>query len=248
MLFTRMTCNAEIINGINVIWKENTTEQEKEVITNILLNMVYVDGGTFVMGEDDCRINECKPAHKETVNSFKINKYEVTQKEYETIMGRNPSACKGENNPVDEVSWFDCQNFIKRINTIASINLRLPTEAEWEFAARGGNKSKGYKYSGSDYLNDVSWNLSNINYLDFHGSKPIGLLEPNELGLYDMSGNIMEIMGDRWRENYETNFFWDSKVALKGGCWQYKAGFQPWWRADFGKINTSDKIGFRLAM
>lgn len=163
------------------------------VIQNLIANMVYVEGGTFMMGDKDN-----KPKHKVTISSFAIGKYEVTQKEWETVMGYNPSYFPGDNKPVDGVSWNDCQAFINQLNNITGAKFRLPTEAEWEFSARGGNLSKGYKFSGSDELNVVAWNVKN----SANTTHDIGTKSPNELGLYDMSGNVTEWCSDWYDGSY----------------------------------------------
>jgi len=156
--------------------------------------MVLVEGGAFTMGED-------KEAHKVTLSSFYIGKYEVTQALWKAIMGNNPSHFKGNNLPVETVSWDDVQEFIKKLNAKTGKQYRLPTEAEWEYAARGGNKSKGYKYSGSNNPDEVAWyntsfdTTTPIDHRKIH-THPIGTKKPNELGIYDMSGNVMEWCND----------------------------------------------------
>ena len=129
-----------------------------------------------------------KPAHEVTVSSFSIGKYEVTQKEWQAVMGTNSCIFRGAKRPVDLVSWIDCQEFIRKLNALTGKKFRLPTEAEWEYAARGGNKSRGYKYAGSDNIDDVAWYEGNSPY----NTHDVGLKKPNELGLYDMSGNVQE--------------------------------------------------------
>ncbi len=128
------------------------------VIQNLINNMVYVEGGSFMMGSDDSEaLKNEKPVHQETVKSFSIGKYEVTQKEWIAVMGNNPSSVKGDNLPVFDVSWNECQEFIRKLNLLTGMNFRLPTEEEWEYASKGGKRSKGYKYSGSDEISDVAW-------------------------------------------------------------------------------------------
>ena len=163
--------------------------------------MVYVSGGTFTMGAtseqgSDAHDNE-KPVHSVTLSSFYICKYEVTQALWEAVMGSNPSNLKGDDLPVETVSWDDCQTFIRKLNALTGKNFRLPTEAEWEFAARGGNHSRGYKYAGSNNNNTVAW------YFVSSELKPhaVGTNSPNELGLYDMSGNVWEWCQD-WYGSY----------------------------------------------
>ena len=159
-------------------------------------DMILVEGGTFTMGctdelSDDCFAEE-KPSHKVTLSSFYIGKYEVTQKEWFAAMGKNSSHYKGDNLPVETVSWHDIQLFIQRLNTATGKKYRLPTEAEWEYAARGGKLSEGYKYSGGDNLNDVAWHYGNCSST----THLVGTKKPNELGICDMSGNVFEFCSD----------------------------------------------------
>ena len=163
--------------------------------------MVFVEGGTFTMGATPEQGNYefvglSKPTHSVTLHSYYIGKYEVTQELWESVMGDNPSYFKGENYPVNFVSWNDCQEFIYELNQKTGRNYRLPTEAEWEFAARGGKKSRGYKYSGSNTINSVGW-------YNTVAPKPVGLKNANELGIYDMSGNVSEWCED-WYDNYSS--------------------------------------------
>ena len=160
--------------------------------------MVFVEGGTFIMGctDDECISNEY-PQHQVTLSSFKIAKYPVTQLQWEAVMGSNASGNKGENLPVKYITWHDAQAFITKLNTLTDKNYRLPTEAEWEYAARGGNKSKGYKYSGSDNIDEVAWYSGNSE----NKAHPVGTKKPNELDIYDMSGNVYEWCND-WAGAY----------------------------------------------
>ena len=194
-------------------------------LNKLINNMVYVSGGTFTMGGtseqgSDAESDE-KPTHSVTLSSYYICKYEVTQALWRAVMGSNPSNFKGDNLPVECVSWNDCQTFINRLNSYTGRNFRLPTEAEWEFAARGGNYSRHYKYSGSNYINDVAW------YSDNSGDRthPVGTKQANELGLYDMSGNVWEWCSD-WYGSYSSYSQTDpigpnsgSDRVLRGGGW-----------------------------
>ena len=166
-------------------------------LNKLINNMVYVSGGTFIMGGDES--SDQTPTHSVTLSSYYICKYEVTQALWRAVMGSNPSKFKGDNLPVEQVSWNDCQTFIKRLNSYTGRDFRLPTEAEWEFAARGGNYSRHYKYSGSNHIDDVAW------YTDNSGNRthPVGTKQANELGLYDMSGNVWEWCSD-WYGSYSS--------------------------------------------
>ena len=177
----------------------------------ISIDMVRVEAGTFTMGatpemkEPD---DDEKPTHQVTLtNDYYIGKYEVTQALWQAVMGNNPSYSKGNNLPVERVSWDNCQKFISKLNRITGKTFRLPTEAEWEYAARGGNKSRGYQYSGSSNLSDVAW------YEDNSGNKThnVGSKQANELGIYDMSGNVHEWCQD-WYDKYSNS----SKVNPTG--------------------------------
>ena len=209
----------------------NSTSNLSTEINKLLNNMVYVSGGTFTMGATSEQGNEAekdeKPTHNVTLSSYYICKYEVTQALWQAVMGSNPSYFKGDNLPVEQVSWNDCQAFINRLNSYTGRNFRLPTEAEWEFAARGGNYSRRYKYSGSNYIGDVAW------YYDNSGGRthPVGTKQANELGLYDMSGNVWEWCSD-WYGAYKsysqtdpTGPYSGSRRVARGGSWYYSARY-----------------------
>ena len=221
----------------------------------ISIDMVRVEAGTFTMGataEMKDRDDSEKPTHQVTLtNDYYIGKYEVTQALWQAVMGNNPSCYKGDNLPVESVSWDDCQDFLSKLNRITGKTFRLPTEAEWEYAARGGKKSRGYQYSGSNNLSDVAW------YFDNSGSKThaVGTKQPNELGIYDMSGNVWEWCQDR-RGQYNsfsqvnpTGANSGSKRPFRGGCWAYAASAC---RSSFRAFNVPaycvDDLGLRLVL
>lgn len=222
----------------------------------ISIEMVKVEGGTFMMGATPEMKNswtEERPIHQVTLtNDYYIGKYEVTQSLWCALMDNNPSYFKGDNLPVEQVSWDDCQKFINKLNDITGRKFRLPTEAEWEYAARGGKKSRGYQYSGSNKISDVAWYSSNSE----HKTQPVGLKLANELGLYDMSGNVDEWCFDRfgfYSALSQTNPLGaDDGICrvYRGGSWKQTAGFcRSSDRSNYGTSkNRIYNLGFRLAL
>ncbi len=218
-------------------------QSNKEMITvgSVSFNMIRVEGGTFQMGAtseqgSDAHSNE-KPAHQVTLSSFSIGETEVTQELWKAVMGSNPSKYKGKKHPVELVSWNDCQEFIRKLNDMTGKKFRLPTEAEWEYAARGGKKSLGYKYSGSNAIDDVAWYSNTTQY---KGTRDVKTKKANELGLYDMSGNVWEWCQDRYGNN--------SRV-IRGGGWDCSArGCRVPSRGDRLPDNVMISLGLRLAL
>ena len=247
----------EIRFGFSLIpqWASNVTPEQKRVLEKLVNDMVKVSGGTFIMGAtseqgSDAASNE-KPTHQVTLSDYYIGKYEVTQEQWKAVMGSNPSHFKGANKPVEQVSWSDCQEFVERLNKLTGLRFRLPTEAEWEYAARGGNKSKGYKYSGSNTIGDVAWYNGNSSSM----THPVGAKSPNELGIYDMSGNVWEWCSD-WYGIYSslsqsnpTGPSLGSSRVLRGGSWDYNASSC---RVSYRYSSFPDyrygNLGFRLVM
>ena len=205
--------------------------EEFQIFPDLLkTEMVFVQGGTFTMGctdeqGSDCYKNE-KPAHQVTLSDYYIGKYEVTQGLWKTVMGSNPSSfinC-GDDCPVENVSWEECIEFISKLNQLTGKRFRLPTEAEWEYAARGGSKaSYQTKYAGSNALGEVAWYNGNSN----SQTHTVGTKKPNALGIYDMSGNVWEWCND-WYGDYSSGGVTNPKGAatgsyrvIRGGSWDY---------------------------
>jgi formylglycine-generating enzyme required for sulfatase activity len=227
------------------------------------VEMVFVKGGAFKMGctgeQKECEDNE-KPAHNVTVGDFYIGKYEVTQKQWFKIMGDIPASpdFKGDNYPVTNFGWDDIQEFLSRLNKMTGKSYRLPTEAEWEFAARGGTKSKGYVFAGSDNPDDVAWHKGNSGEAELclDGMSPVGTKAPNELGLYDMSGNAWEWVSD-WYGDYSSFDAVDPK-GPPSGSYRVSRGGGYYYAADGCRVSTRflnsgpdygmGALGLRLAL
>ena len=241
---------------------------------------VLVEGGSFRMGSEDN--DDERPVHGVTLDSFYICDHPVTQKEYVKVMGNNPSKFEGKERPVECVSWYDAVEYCNALSKMAGLTpcydidkdnedpdnenvshhakwtvtcdftangYRLPTESEWEFAARGGNESEGYEYSGSDGIDDVAWYAGNSDK-ETHSVKEN---EPNELGLYDMSGNVWEWCWD-WYGDYPSGSKTNPVGASsgkgrvdRGGCWFNNSGFcRVAYRCCSNPYRRYYFLGFRL--
>jgi formylglycine-generating enzyme required for sulfatase activity len=216
-----------------------------ERVNDVSFEMVSVEGGTFQMGSNSGEGNE-RPVHGVSLSSFSIGKTEVTQALWQAVMGANPSGFKGDTRPVENVSWEDCQLFVEKLSRLTGKRYRLPTEAEWEYAARGGNKSRGYTYSGSDNLDGVAWSRSNSG-TETHA---VGQKQANELGLYDMSGNVWEWCSD-WFKGYPgssgvTDYTGSYRVD-RGGGWFINAQYcRSAYRTCYSPSYRDFHLGFRL--
>ncbi|MCM1041479.1 MAG: formylglycine-generating enzyme family protein [Bacteroides sp.] len=236
-------------------------EKESDEIPEI--EMVYVEGGEFQMGAtaeqgDDAYLGEW-PVRTVRLDSYYIGKYEVTQAQWKAVMGENLSYFKGDGNPVERVLWEEAQRFCEKLSAKTGKKYVLPTEAQWEYAARGGKKSKGYKYAGSNTLSEVAWYRDNSCALGEddpdYGTHAVGTKKANELGIYDMSGNVYEWCSD-WYADYDESDTDNpagpqigSRHVARGGSW-YDA-------ASYGRVScrcntipgirTNDR-GFRVAM
>ncbi len=215
---------------INIVLdKVNPNQPQTEVIVanGVAFTMVTVEGGTYTMGAtaeqgDDGDTDEF-PTHQVTLSGFTIGETEVTQALWEAVMGSNHSRYSGDpQRPVDSVTWDECQEFITKLNEVTDLTFRLPTEAEWEFAARGGNKSNGFKYAGSNTIDDVAW------YEDNSGtsSHAVATKAPNELGLYDMNGNVWEWCLD-WYGDYSSDAQTDPTGPASGEVRVVRGGGWP---------------------
>lgn len=189
------------------------TSQDVKTFTanGVSFKMIRVEGGTFTMGAtseqgSDYGSNE-RPTHSVTLSTYYIGETEVTQELWQAVMGKNPSNFSGGKRPVDNLTWHSCQDFITKLNRLTGHRFRLPTEAEWEFAARGGNKSRGYKYAGSNTIDNVAWYRGNKN----NQTHDVATKDANELGLYDMSGNVSE-----WCQDWLGHYSSDSQTNPKG--------------------------------
>lgn len=231
-----------------------TSTIETIVVNGVEFNMVKIEGGTFHMGatSEQGEYDAEKPVHSVTLSDYYIGETEVTQELWEAVMGSNPSRFKGDNQrPVEYVSWYDCQEFIKKLNQLTGKKFRLPTEAEWEYAARGGKYSRGYKYSGSNDVDEVAWYKSNSG----ETTHPVATKEANELGLYDMSGNVYEWCKD-WYGDYQSNSQTNptgpsegEKRVRRGSSWDHFYGYVRVSYRDYGTPDYRDDYnGLRLAL
>ena len=236
-------------------------------VNGVSFKMIPVESGTFTMGatpeQGSSTSSTEKPAHQVTLtNSYFIGQTEVTQALWQAVMGNNPSHFKGDlNRPVEQVSWNQCQTFIYKLNEITGMEFRMLTEAEWEFAARGGNKSKAYRYAGSNIIGDVAWYDANAGSgvgedSPDYGSHPVAAKAPNELGLYDMTGNVSEWCQD-WQASYsgipQTNPTGPATgvaKVIRGGSWSTDAYYSRITaRTNFVYPSSQyNVIGLRLAL
>lgn len=227
------------------------------VVNGELFRMVPVEGGTFSMGSNssDAMDNE-KPVHRVTLSSYYMAETEFTQILYKAVMGKgHGSTYKGDHMPVHKITWDDCQKLITKLNSLTGFEFRLPTEAEWEYAARGGKKSNGYLYAGSRTLGDVAWYSGNA------GNKPhdVATKAPNELGLYDMSGNVKEWCSDFYAEYSSTaqtnptgptedEVIFKSKVNRGGAFNSSESLCTVSTRSDLQQTNSSYMLGLRIVV
>ncbi|WGV99404.1 SUMF1/EgtB/PvdO family nonheme iron enzyme [Vibrio sp. YMD68] len=233
------------------------TQPPHPIALEINQALVLVEGGTFTMGSNLPKATKAEqPARDVTVDSFYIAKFEVTQALFESVMGSSHSFFQDPQVPVNNLSWQQANYFIDQLNELTGENYRLPTEAEWEFAAQGGIKSQGYIYSGSNNVDDVAWYSENSN----NRAHPVGQKMPNELGIYDMTGNVGEFVSDAFDDtfyrfgptdnphNAEHTSLHLAHKSVRGGSFAYDADQSENYRRDFASqsIIMSD-MGLRLA-
>ncbi|MBR0038153.1 MAG: SUMF1/EgtB/PvdO family nonheme iron enzyme [Bacteroidales bacterium] len=229
---------------------QHPNEQEFTV-NGVKFKMIKVEAGTFQMGSTSGDSDE-KPVHSVTLtHDYYMGETEVTQELWQAVMGNNPSNFKGSNLPVETVSYQDVEKFLTKLNKLTGKNFRFPTEAEWEYAAKGGNKSQGYTYAGSNTIGDVAWYWDNSD----RKTHPVAQKQPNELGLYDMSGNVWEWCYD-WKGSYPSGAQTDPTGASsgssrvgRGGSWNLDAaGCRAANRDSSTPSYRYDNLGFRLAL
>ena len=268
MLQTRNDVQKQIENAKSKEAKRQKMEAAKEAVkseiveeskTQNLPEMILVEGGTFQMGSEEGDADE-KPVHKVTVKDFYLGKYPVTFEEYDQFCAetkRDKPADEGwgrGRRPLINVSWEDARAYCDWLSKTSGQHFRLPSEAEWEYAARGGRQSEGFQYAGSDDVKEVGW------YSDNSGSKthPVAGKKPNELGLYDMSGNVWEWCEDDWHGSYKDNPPTDGSAwvapprgslrVYRGGSWRVtSAGARVANRSSVNPAYRSVSVGFRLA-
>ena len=225
----RLSNSVSLSSNTSVSQTGSNIVKEEFNVKGVKFNMIRVEGGTFSMGatpEMEKPYKDEKPAHEVTLSTYYMGETEVTQALWQAVMGSNPSFFKGDNLPVESVSWDDCQVFISKLNQLTGRRFSMPTEAQWEYASRGGNKSRHTQYSGSNNIDEVAWYDGNSGIK----THPVGLKQKNELGLYDMSGNVWEWCSDKYG-NYSSSSqtnptgpsSGDDRV-FRGGGWFFGPG------------------------
>lgn len=249
----------DIDNVSEVYFTDSDANVKTYEVNGVSFKMIKVEAGTFTMGMldgDEYGISFNETQHEVTLTKdFYLAQTECTQELWTAVMGSNPSRFVGEQYPVDKLEWDDAKAFIAKLDSLTGEQFRLPTEAEWEYAAKGGNKSQGYLYAGSDSLNDVAWNIKNavLGYNEpGYGTHPVGLKMPNELGFYDMSGNVWEWCEDMFAAY--TDEAQTDPLSTEGNTYVFKGGgwdFMPYYcRISYHNLpgNRYYDVGLRLCL
>jgi formylglycine-generating enzyme required for sulfatase activity len=244
---------------------EDERRKAAEQMNNLLLELeknsgialVMVEGGSFEMGCGSDQINcgeDEKPVHKVTISPFYMGKFEVTQAQWQAIMGSNPSNFSDcAQCPVEQINWYDVQDFLKKLNAKTGKDYRLPTEAEWEFAARGGRKSKGGIYSGGSTIDGIGWHKGN----SAGRTHPVGQKQPNELGLYDMSGNVWEWCADFYANDFYAVSPERDPVGAPNGEYCVERGGSWYYDPEYSRVTVRNgdlpsfrfrSLGFRVVL
>lgn len=240
-------------NQVDWALDNHYSSNQEFTVNGVTFTMVYVKAGSFYMGSDE--IDNERPVHLVMLSrDYYIGRFPVTQELWRAVMGTDASCYfKGDKLPVESVTWDECQMFAHRLSELTGEDFRLPTEAQWEYAARGGIKSRGYKYAGSDNLDDVAWYEGNSEYT----THEVGTKQLNELGIYDMSGNVWEWCNDKYRSSYmSSDPVIDPKGCSDGSCRVYRGGG---WSFGAKKCRSAERdfftpnyrnnnLGFRLAL
>ncbi len=241
-----------VVKAKHILGTDTQTWNIHDPITDLLNSMVSILGGTFIMGSTDNEYNWAQyttPVHQVTLQGFEIGAYEVTQAQYEAIMGTNPSWIQGpgtENNPVERVNWFEAREFCTLLSAQTGRTFTLPSEAQWEYACRAGSTTL-YNFGDDDgQLRNYAWYSVNSNYT----THPVGAKLPNNWGLYDMHGNVEEWCLDSWHDNYigapTDGSAWEPETGslriIRGGCWGVTV---PWPCRSAYRISTIINTDFR---
>lgn len=242
----------DTIGNFNVFWQHEISIGQREAIVDLIQGLKLVEGGTFIMGDS---VN----AHWVTLSSFYISTFEVTQKQWNAIMGKNPALFRGENLPIENITWTDALDFVNHLSDLTNLDFELPTEAQWEYAAKGGRFSLGYTYPGSNDYTEVAHFIDPLTSKDspLYTTKEGGTKKPNELGLYDMAGNVAEYCFDWYDDNYNSVTTDQDPTGAETGTYKvvrggYFAGpylqYGVTWRSFSGVNRSEGNIGFRIVL